>query len=73
MGGRQIPKVNSIRETPGITCPIVGARTEEQYAGLIEAWNGEAPPEVMSKVRAVASEYVAQRAWTNYPPAPPVP
>jgi hypothetical protein len=46
---------------------------KEQYAGLIEAWNGEAPAQVMEKVRAVASEYMAQRAWTNYPPAPPVP
>ncbi|MBI2965877.1 MAG: aldo/keto reductase [Chloroflexi bacterium] len=73
--GQPIARLNLqwIRETPGITCPIIGARTEEQYAGLIEAWNGEAPAQVMEKVRAVASEYMAQRAWTNYPPSPPVP
>ncbi|MBM3958314.1 MAG: aldo/keto reductase [SAR202 cluster bacterium] len=60
-----------VRETPGVTCPIIGARTEEQYRGLIEAWNGEAPPEVMEKVRKVAAEYAVNRSWTNYPPPPP--
>jgi aryl-alcohol dehydrogenase-like predicted oxidoreductase len=60
-----------VRETPGVTCPIIGARTEEHYAGLIDAWRGEAPPDVMGKVRAVAAEYMTKRAWTNYPPPPP--
>ena len=59
-------------ETPGVTSVIFGARTEEQLAGVLEAWSGKAPPEAMAKVRGVAEEFASTAPATYPPPSSPM-
>ena len=58
-----------VRQTPGVTAPIFGARTEEQLNGTLEAWNTEPPAEAMAEVRQIADAFAAS-APMEYPPAP---
>jgi aryl-alcohol dehydrogenase-like predicted oxidoreductase len=59
-----------VMQSPGITSPIFGARTEEQLTGTIDAWRTAPPPEAMAAVKEVADEFAAS-APMDYPPPPP--
>ena len=61
-----------VRESPGITSAIVGARREDHIEGIIDAWSEDAPGDVMAEVRKIADEFAAKTP-TDYPPAPNVP
>ena len=61
-----------VRETPGVTAPIIGARSEEQLASTLDAWNGSAPDDVMAEVRRLAEELDASLP-VAYPPVPSAP
>lgn len=61
-----------VRETPGLTSPIIGARRLEQLESTLAAWNGAAPEDVMAEVRKVAEEFALSTAAT-YPPAATAP
>ncbi len=56
-----------VRESPGITSTIVGARREDHIEGIIDAWSEEASRDVMAEVRRIADEFAAITP-TDYPP-----
>ena len=61
-----------VRESPGITSAIVGARREDHIEGIIDAWSEDAPGDVMAEVRRIADDFAANTP-TGYPPAFNVP
>ncbi len=61
-----------VRESPGITSAIVGARREEHIEGIIDAWSEDASDDVMAEVRRIADDFSAKTP-TDYPPAFNVP
>ncbi|MBT4515805.1 MAG: aldo/keto reductase [Chloroflexi bacterium] len=56
-----------VRESPGITSAIVGARREDHIEGIIDAWSEDASPDVMAEVRRIADEFAAKTP-SDYPP-----
>ncbi len=59
-----------VLQTPGVTAPIFGARTEEQVTGVLDAWRTEPPAQAAAEVRAIADAFAASTPM-DYPPAPP--
>jgi aryl-alcohol dehydrogenase-like predicted oxidoreductase len=59
-----------VMQTPGVTSPVFGARTEEQAQGTLDAWQTPPSAEAMAEVKAVADEFAASSPM-DYPPAPP--
>lgn len=56
-----------VRETPGVTSPIIGARRLDQIESTLEALSDDAPDDVMSRVREIAEEF-ARNTPVTYPP-----
>ncbi len=57
-----------VRETPGVTSPIIGARRVDQAESTLEALSEDAPEDVMSRVREIAEEFAANTPVTYPPP-----
>ena len=57
-----------VRESPGITSAIVGARREDHIEGIINAWSEDASVDVMAEVRRIADDFAAKMP-ADYPPA----
>jgi aryl-alcohol dehydrogenase-like predicted oxidoreductase len=61
-----------VRESPGITSTIAGARREDHIEGIMDAWSEDASPDVMAEVRRIADEFAAGTP-SDYPPAFSIP
>ncbi|HIF13612.1 MAG TPA: aldo/keto reductase [Dehalococcoidia bacterium] len=61
-----------VRESPGITSAIVGARREDHIEGIIDAWSEDASADVMAEVRRIADDFAAKTP-SDYPPPFAVP
>ncbi|MCH7735000.1 MAG: aldo/keto reductase [Chloroflexi bacterium] len=57
-----------VRETPGVTSPIIGARRVDQIESTLDALSEDAPEDVMSMVREIAEEFAASTPVTYPPP-----
>ena len=56
-----------VRETPGVTSPIIGARRLDQIESTLAALREDAPDDVMARVREIAEEF-AEKTPVTYPP-----
>lgn len=56
-----------VRETPGVTAPIFGARSMDQLNGILDAVANSASDGAMKEVRDIASG-LAAKSPMNYPP-----
>ncbi len=61
-----------VRETPGVTSPIVGARRLDQIESILEALSEDAPQDVMDMVREIAEEFATNTPATYPPPVPAI-